>query len=323
MDFDDLDDIEDAQYVPEEYMSLITRSYRFPGRDTIPEKIRSSLPEDRELKVCLRVFAFTGVGDSYLNWELGPGRSAPPWLELATHEWPSHGTRDEEDCPTSLEALAEDAFKGLRATLQQHQPGGRFPGAPFAFIGHSVGALLLTALCKRLKDEMDLEPKAVVILDRAPPHMPLFNELGRQRKKEDPMAWLDEYVGNMNLKDEKAKWTWINDSELSNDTREVGFFTFNCDMLILRAEKNKFIDTYKDDTPEARSYYDKRCKIMFSSPESAMDFDFEQFDEWDKWCAHNITIEDIDAYHMSIKDHPKALELIWDFFSKVKAADPS
>jgi len=333
MDFDDLNDVEDAvaSYQPTEYMTPIVHNFRFPPLSDIPEQIYKTLPEDVERKVSLRVFSFIGAGDLLMYWWRSI-MNAPPWAELAVHEWPSHGTRAEEPPPASLDALTDDAFKGIVRILEQHQPSGRLAGAPFAFIGHSVGALLVTTLCKRLRDEMGLEPAAVVVLDRAPPHMPLFSPYGSNKMQTDPKQFLKEYIPDIAANAEKVggekgdKMTqmWLDDIKLAIDTRDVGFYTFPCELLILRARKNELADTErKNASPEAKVVHELRDKLMFSSPGSAMDFDFAMFEEWAKWSSADISIQDIDSAHIGIKDHKDADKAIWDFLAKVKAVNPA
>jgi len=337
MDFDDLDNEEAAatptpKVVLDEYMTPMPRNYRIPSlKDAVPEKILDNLPKDPDRKVTLRVFTFIGAGDTVVAWASNM-IGAPSWLEMAVHEWPSHGTREEENCPPTLEKMTDDAFRAIKPVLLQHQKQGRFVNAPFAFIGHSVGALIVVTLSKRVKEELGLEPAALVILDRAPPHMPLFNSYGQELKKTDPDKFLIDYVSNIvkiadthgGEKGARMKRMWHNDITLAVDTREVGFYKFNCDILVLRGAKNQEFDFFKKsgmlaDNPEQLDAWERRAKIMFSSPESSMDFDWVQFEEWSEWTSKELTITDVDAGHNGIFGLQAAQDLVYDFLSKVAA----
>merc|ERR1712012_1219966 len=123
--------------------------------------------------------------------------------------------------------------------------------------------------------------------------MPLFSPYGVQRMQTEPQEFLKEYVAdiaanadkNGGEKGAKMKQMWLDDIKLAIDTREVGFYVFPCSLLILRARKNELVDTYKDTSAEAKLHHECRDKLMFSSPGSAMDFDFAMFEEWAKWSS--------------------------------------
>mmetsp|Transcript_7412 Transcript_7412/g.23261 ORF Transcript_7412/g.23261 Transcript_7412/m.23261 type:complete len:358 (-) Transcript_7412:139-1212(-) len=355
MDFDDLEDEEAAagctvvitpdppaeaagpgcKYELEEYMPPIPRNYRVPDFSELPQQIVKLLPEpDLHLKarpkVCIRCFVFYGAGDTWYAWAQ-LAATAPAWCEVAVHEWPSHGSRNEEPACTTLDAITDDAFRGIKPAMEQHLSGGRIPGAPFIFIGHSIGCLVATSLARKLKVEYGLEPAAVVMLDRAAPHIPLHSEYGQKYRDESPWDFMRDYnqmvyntaKGAGGEKGERMVQMWVDDVKIGSDTRPVGYHKFKGDLMLLRAAKNIGLEAMKDsDDPAQRKQHEIRDKIMGSPPGWAMDCSPEQYEEWSEWAAGNFVMKDINADHVTIKSNKEALDAIWEFAFDKKAREP-
>jgi len=66
----------------------------------------------------------------------------------------------------------------------------------------------------------------------------------------------------------------------------------------------------------------QRDGYTVSSKGSAMDFDFEQYEEWSKWTSGTCTIQDVEASNSTITYDPKAIEMLCDFIKKYKAPNP-
>lgn len=348
MDFDDLDDVEEEapppapakkEYKPIEYFPPIPRNFRLPDFSELPEQIVKLLPEkDLHLKarpkVCIRAFVFYGAGDTWYAWA-NLAATAPMWCEVAVHEWPSHGSRAEEDCPRTAEAMANDAFRAIKPAMDQHAKGGRIDGAPFAFIAHSIGCLFVTALCKKLQEEMNLEPTAVIMLDRAAPHIPLHSEYGQKYRDESPWDFMKDYnamVWNTATstatkdkdKAERMIKMWVDDVKIGSDTKPIGYYKFNCDLFLFRAIENLGIEQLKlSPDPEHRKQHETRDKIMGSPPGWAMDCSPEQYEEWKEWAAGEFKLIDIKAGHVTIKSNQQALDQIWEILKEKKAKDPA
>lgn len=339
MDFDDLDDLEEAAgvappaskpekpvYVPTDYLPPMPRNFRLPGLDAIPERIREAYPKDPDRKICIRAIVLYGAADTWMSWAQ-TCITAPDFLEMVVYEWPSHGSREEEDNPSNLEKLANDAFRALKPILEQHMPGGRVENAPFAFVCHSVGCLLGVVLSKKIKDELNLEPATVVMLDRGPPHLPMFSEYGRRRMvedKEDFFLWYNKMVWDNfkrwpGEKGDKILQGWWEDVKHANDYREVGFYKFDCPLLVIRAMKNDFLNLIAkapDASAEVVEAQKKRDELMISPEGDAKDFGFEQFEDWKLW-ADDLTIEDVDVDHNGAPHHKRSRELIFAALDKV------
>jgi len=324
-------------YVPDEWMPPIPRNFRLPDFSELPERIQKLLPEpDLHLKprphVCIRAFVFYGAGDTWYAWA-NLAATAPPYVEVAVHEWPSHGSRDEEEPSLALDKLATDAFKAIKPAMEQHASGGRIEGAPFVLIGHSIGCLVVTALSKMLREEFGLEPAAVIMLDRGPPHIPLHSEQGQKLRDEDPWEFMKDYNTMVHStataaggeRGQKMIDMWINDCKVGSDTREIGYHKFECEMLLLRAAKNIDIEGWRTcDDPEKVAKWQKREPLMGSPTGWAMDCSPEQYDEWSEWVEPGkLIVKDIITDHIGIKSHKQALEEIWDLVNQKKAPKPT
>lgn len=128
MDFDDLDDeiskrvlegeevaceIENQQPVKGTELPLLSRSSRLPDFSRLPTAKKKALPPYngqpvRERQVKLRLLCIHGAADSYAADWCTLEDEAPLDVELAVHEFPGHGHRDDEAFCESLDDLAEE-----------------------------------------------------------------------------------------------------------------------------------------------------------------------------------------------------------------------
>ncbi len=106
----------------------------------------------------LRLFCFpyAGVGVSaYRSWMSASG----PDLEICPVQLPGRESRHDEAPFQRMEALAEAAVDGLRPHLD----------VPFAFFGHSLGALVAYEVARRVADEPLL--RRLFVSARRAPHL--------------------------------------------------------------------------------------------------------------------------------------------------------
>jgi len=250
-------------------------------------------------------------------------RFAPSFVEMAVHEWPSHGIREEESPCETLADLARDAFKGLKTAAAQHAVGGALEGAPFALIGHSVGCLLMVEVAALLRSELGLEPALVVALDRVAPHVPMFTPCGMELMQSSPEDFMRLYNGEVHRcaqaaggeRGQRMLQMWVNDVRYANEVRPEGFHVFECDVLVLMALHSALIDReiqVPNPDPEKVKAHAARDRLMNSSPGSAMDYDFAQFEGWARWTSGTCTIRGVDTDHLNIKSHAAALDMIYE-----------
>ena len=61
----------------------------------------------------------------------------------------------------------------------------------FAFLGHSIGALMAIKVAKRARAELGVEPVLVVMLERGAAQHPLFTDSGAQWLRDDPVTFFE------------------------------------------------------------------------------------------------------------------------------------
>mmetsp|Transcript_20781 Transcript_20781/g.64928 ORF Transcript_20781/g.64928 Transcript_20781/m.64928 type:complete len:1046 (-) Transcript_20781:143-3280(-) len=252
MDFDDLDDeinqrIADGdveglgaiastlgkktlkKFIPTSGMKPIPRDHRLP---ISPDG--SALLQDPERKIYVRAFIFYGPG--MVAETLKFTETLPGWMEIGVYESPGHGTRKEEPFAEDLDALADDAYEAVKPAMAEVAEGADMEGAPFVFIGHSTGCQVLTCVAKKVLLHFGIAPSLVVMMDRAPLQYPLLSEEGKAALVSDLEDVLKAY--DFNAYTQMDKTLWGNDLKYACEERDPFFHKFECDMMVLTADKN-------------------------------------------------------------------------------------
>ena len=108
----------------------------------------------------LRLFClpFAGGGStSFRHWP----ELLPPYIELAAIEIPGRGSRLSEPCQRRINILVSQITKGIQPYLDK----------PYAFFGHSMGALLSFEISHTIREQLNQEPNLLFISGRGAPHM--------------------------------------------------------------------------------------------------------------------------------------------------------
>jgi surfactin synthase thioesterase subunit len=114
----------------------------------------------------LRLFSFPYAGGGasiYRQWS----RSLPPEIDLCPVQLPGRENRLKEPLFTSLTPLIETLARELMPYLDR----------PFAFFGHSMGALISFELARYLRRHSQLEPLHLFVSAHRAPQIPLSREL--------------------------------------------------------------------------------------------------------------------------------------------------
>ena len=109
----------------------------------------------------IRLFCFPYAGGgalTYRNW----AENLPPTVEVCPVDLPGRGRRLREAAFTSLRDLVRAAAEALEPHLYE----------PFAFFGHSMGAIISFELARMIKKERDLKPLHVFVSSRRAPICP-------------------------------------------------------------------------------------------------------------------------------------------------------
>mmetsp|Transcript_119398 Transcript_119398/g.266696 ORF Transcript_119398/g.266696 Transcript_119398/m.266696 type:complete len:420 (-) Transcript_119398:43-1302(-) len=238
---------------------LVVRSKWMPGFEQLSQGKKNKMGGRAPTKKPkARVYVFYGPGDAFSKDWADYMTFSPEWIEVITYEWPGHGERHEEGLPQDLGALALDAMQGLNSTLSQHKPGAQAEIAPFAFVGHGFGALVMIEIAKLCEQHHQIRPASVFVLDRPAPSHPMLSEHGAALLKDDPAAFMAEWIPATdeskskdfsNFAVEQAKYMGMGD----------GAYKFACPIYIYRAsqhwsapgeaEKKSLVsakDTYED-----------------------------------------------------------------------------
>jgi surfactin synthase thioesterase subunit len=86
----------------------------------------------------------------------------PPGINVIALEPPGRGRRLGEPPVETIEALARDVVAAIRGSL----------GKPYAFFGHSMGALAAYLASRLLISEQLPPPRHLILSGKAPPHIP-------------------------------------------------------------------------------------------------------------------------------------------------------
>ncbi|MFI0370123.1 thioesterase II family protein [Actinomadura sp. 1N219] len=109
--------------------------------------------------VRLYVFGFAGGGASaYRSW----GSLFEPAIEVCAVQLPGREDRIGEPLATDFEELAGRVFDALVPTAD----------LPFAFFGHSLGALFAYDMSRRLHETYGISPRHLFVSAHRPPHLP-------------------------------------------------------------------------------------------------------------------------------------------------------
>ena len=111
-------------------------------------------------RALLRLFCFPYAGGAASIFRTWAG-NLPSTVEVCPVQLPGHGTRLLERPPTQLEPLVKVAAEALLPYLDK----------PFAFFGHSMGAIIGYELAHILVREHSLKPVHLFVTGRRAPHV--------------------------------------------------------------------------------------------------------------------------------------------------------
>ena len=132
----------------------------------------------------LRLFCFPSAGggaSAYIPW----GELLPAGVELCRVQLPGRESRFVEPAFESLDDLLPAVHQALRPFLD----------VPFAFFGHSMGALISFELTRRLRNAGDPGPVALFPSGHRGPHLPLRRRMWAELPGDELMRELSDLNG--------------------------------------------------------------------------------------------------------------------------------
>lgn len=114
----------------------------------------------------MRLFCFPYAGSTAAIFRSWP-QYLPSEIELCAVQYPGRGSR-------LAEPLGEGVVEVMNEIYQDLQP---FLTKPFAFFGHSMGALVSYEFARRLQDEQQQGPFQVFVSGCSAPHVRMFDEI--------------------------------------------------------------------------------------------------------------------------------------------------
>jgi len=351
MDFDDLDDevearlaageqvaglvIENHQPRQGEELPLVKRAIAKSSKVALdiflPERARKEIPpwngeDEKEKKPVVRLLCIHGVADSYQQEWFRFVHDAPPFVEVVVHEFPGHGQRESEKILGSLEELTNDAFEAFREAMDT---------GSFALLGHSIGALIVTALAKRARAELGVEPVFVFMLERGAPTYPLFTEKGYDMLKNDREAlmeiWqplvLTLYKSGSEI-GARTMELWQKGWFVENECLDPGYHIFRCPMLALHADSTVRNYTDLETCDEAtrqvlESKIPTAANLQYKDDEGKLftgHFPLFSYADWEQWTEHSAgckIVECMKADHMTIKSNSISKNTIFSALKRV------
>lgn len=114
----------------------------------------------------MRLFCFPyagGTAQIYHGWPSG----LPDFVEVCSVQLPGRGSRMAEPALTNIRHLVEAAAPALMPYFDR----------PFAFFGHSLGALIIFELARRLRATRGMSPTRLFVSGRGAPQIPREQDL--------------------------------------------------------------------------------------------------------------------------------------------------
>ncbi|MCI0393410.1 MAG: thioesterase domain-containing protein [Chloroflexi bacterium] len=132
----------------------------------------------------LHLFCFPSAGSSATQFFPWAG-IMPPGLQMHVVKLPGRENRFREPLFIRLGPLVEALADGLHSLLYE----------PFAFLGHSLGALIAFELTRLLRRQAGSQPVHLFLAARRAPHLPSPPPLIHQLPDDKLVAWLRDLGG--------------------------------------------------------------------------------------------------------------------------------
>lgn len=133
----------------------------------------------------LRLFCFPFAGGGALSYR-GWSNELPSDIEVVPVQLPGHEDRFREIPLQRMEDLVDKLIEALSPLMRE---------LPFAFFGHSMGAIVALEVARRLAATDGPLPRHMIVSARAAPHLPLRRPPVFNLSRKDLERWLRELNG--------------------------------------------------------------------------------------------------------------------------------
>jgi medium-chain acyl-[acyl-carrier-protein] hydrolase len=113
----------------------------------------------------LRLFCFPFAGGGAQSFRTWPD-ALPSAVEVCPVQLPGRELRIKETPFSNVAAMLEPLAAAIRPNLDK----------PFAFFGHSMGAIIAFELARKLRRDHNLLPECLIVSARVAPHLPIPRE---------------------------------------------------------------------------------------------------------------------------------------------------
>lgn len=228
----------------------------------------------------VQLFCFPYAGGSaslYDKWSF----SFPPQIKVHPIEYPGRGRKSGEQLIPNLSNLLDNLEKEILLKIT--------PGTPFAFFGHSLGALLAFELALRLKDKFLLEP-VVLFLSGCPS---------------------PDSIHSLTLTSQLSDKEFIEAIQGLNGTPMALIHTDEFRNFFLPILRNDFslLDAYN---PSPKSTLTCPLTLFWGKNDSKVTLD--ETKKWHSWTQGQTICHAIDGDHFFLHQPTKILEKIEEFF---------
>lgn len=110
----------------------------------------------------LRMFCFPFAGGGAQSFRAWPD-AVPSSVEVCPVQLPGRESRMKEPAFSSVQAMLDPLAAAIKPSLDK----------PFAFFGHSMGAIIAFELARKLRRDYNLLPEALIVSARVAPHVPI------------------------------------------------------------------------------------------------------------------------------------------------------
>lgn len=197
-------------------------------------------------------------------------------LKLHAIEYPGRGSKSREKLIPILSSLLEELEKEIVSILPQK--------APFAFFGHSLGAVIAFELSLLFKEKYHLQPIALFLSGSPPPNV------------------ITSFASMANMSDEE----FVGAIQELNGIPEALLGTEEFRSFFLPILRNDFLllEGYE------RSLQKLSCPLILFGGKDDAKAPLEQLKQWDAWTQNQMILHEIEGDHFFIHQPRNVIEEI-------------